>query len=455
MQPPTTERVFADRWFFCLCLIILAKHGIVFGISLQKGEIDEKRTVPVLSALAITVFVLAGCASSPETPTAESEPAPSAETQQETEPQSTEQSTEEVTPEETDSVQTLSESESAVTLRPGNGSFSPEHSDAQRFFVDGAANQPIQSWEFTVTDEDGRAVSQETGNGAPPEVIEWDGTTTNGTAPEGRYRSALLIRYEDDSERTVETNPFLVDMTDPVPSFRLSGTPFTPDGDGNRDELIITIDAEDAGPIVGWLFEIRTTDGQTLAQYTDMSDVPRTARWNGRPGRGFEVRSGDEFRIVGGVRDEAGNEAQTETSFIVGALTERHRGRARILLPSIQFPANSARIADAPPAARERFEDAVDRLARILTVTDGTVLIEGHANSTRFSGGRPDPEEQRTELIPLSRDRAIVVRQALVERGVDAERLEVDGVGAADPVAPFGDPQRRVENRRIEFYLVD
>ncbi|MDA3947981.1 MAG: OmpA family protein [Spirochaeta sp.] len=411
----------------------------------------KNNTVPVFFALVIALLAVTGCASAPETPPAESEPAQSTETQQVPEPQSTE----EVTPEETDSVGTLSESESAVTLRPGSGSFSPENADAQRFFIDGAANQPIQSWEFTVTDDTGQVVSRESGTGAPPEVVEWDGTTADGTAPEGRYSSALMIRYDDESERTVETNPFLLDMTDPVPSFRLSGTPFTPDGDGNRDELIITIDAEDASPIVAWLFEIQTTDGQTLAQYTDMSDVPRTARWNGRPGRGFVVQSGDEYRIVGGVRDEAGNEGRTETSFVIGAMTERHRGRARIMLPSIQFPANSARITDASPAARERFENVVDRLARILAMTEGTVLIEGHANSTRFSGSLPDPEEQRRELIPLSRDRATVVRQALIERGIDADRLETDGVGATDPIAPFGDARRRVENRRIEFYLID
>jgi outer membrane protein OmpA-like peptidoglycan-associated protein len=417
----------------------------------KKGIPMKNSTVPLLLTLLIAVLVVTGCASTPDTPAAESEPTPAAEPQEEPEPQTAE----EVAPEETDSVATLSESESEVTLRPGSGSFSPDNTDAQRFFINGAADQPIQSWEFTVTDESGAVVSRESGTGAPPETVEWDGTTDDGTAPEGRYRSALLIRYDDESERTVETNPFLLDMTDPVPSFRLSGTPFTPDGDGNRDELIITIDAEDASPIVGWLFEIRTTDGQTLAQYNDMSDVPRTARWNGRPGRGFVVQSGDEYRIVGGVRDEAGNEGRTETSFVVGAMTERHRGRARIILPSIQFPANSARIADASPAARERFENVVDRLSRILAVTEGTVLIEGHANSTRFSGGRPDPAEQRTELIPLSRDRAAVVRQALIARGIDANRLETDGVGAADPVAPFGDAGRRVENRRIEFYLID
>jgi len=420
-----------------------------------------KHGILVFAALSVLVAFVTGCAGSPEpAPEPSQEPAgqeseaivsdaPEAE-EQPAEATSTEQSP---SPDTSDAAP-LNETESAITLRPGVGSFSPEHSDAQRFFIDGAANQPIASWSFVVNDADGAVVSRQSDSGAPPEVVEWDGTTADGTAPEGRYTTTLTVTYDDGSERRVTTSPFLVDMTVPQPSFRLSGVPFTPDGDGVRDELVITIDAEDASPISAWLFEIQTLDGRTLARFNDSSDVPRTARWNGRPGGGFVVASGDEYRIVGGVRDEAGNEGRTETSFIVGAMTEQYRGRPRIVLPSIQFPADSARIEEAPPEAQRRFEEVLDRLARILSSTDQRILIEGHANATRFRGGNPDPAEQQTELIPLSRARAEVVRNALIQRGIAADRLEIDGVGAGDPVVPFSDRERVVRNRRIEFYVV-
>jgi outer membrane protein OmpA-like peptidoglycan-associated protein len=403
---------------------------------------------------------LAGCAGTPEA-TPEQPPEPAAQESEEpaTEtPAAEEQPAETASPEQSPATDTgetapLNETESAITLRAGTGSFSPEHSDAQRFFIDGAANQPIASWSFVVTDANGTVVSEQSGAGAPPEVVEWDGSTADGTAPEGRYTTTLTVVYDDGSERSVTTNPFLVDMTIPRPSFRLSGVPFTPDGDGVRDELIITIDAEDASPITDWLFQIQTPEGRVLARFNDSSDVPRTARWNGRPGGGFVVSSGDEYRIVGGVRDEAGNEGRTETSFVVGAMTEQYRGRPRIVLPSIQFPANSARIEEASVEARQRFEEVIDRLARILSSTDQRVLIEGHANATRFRGAEPDPAEQRTELIPLSRARAEVVRNALVARGIGANRLEIDGVGAGDPVVDFSATDR-VRNRRIEFYVI-
>lgn len=423
-----------------------------------------RRFFTVLTILTLVSLFIAGCASAPETEpseeptqaeTAQSEPEPAAEPEIEEEPET--DATAEVAPEpEAEAPRPMNETLGAVTLRAGNGSYSPVNTAEQPFFIDGAAGQPIQSWSFTVTDASGNAIHEERGTGAPPERLGWDGTRDGGSVEEGEYTSALSIVYDDGSTRTVETNPFLVDLTAPIPSLRLRNTPFTPDGDGNRDELIITIEAEDASPIEAWLFEIQTLDGRTLATFSDESDVPRTARWNGRPGGGFVVESGDEYRIVGGVRDDAGNEGVTETTFIIGALTESYRGRSRIVLPSIQFPANSARLSDATPAARERFENVVDRLARILRESGDTrVLIEGHANATRFSGSRPDPAEQRNELVPLSRDRAAVVRDALIERGIAADRLEIDGVGAADPVASFSNASQRDRNRRIAFYVID
>lgn len=416
-----------------------------------------------ISVAILFIFFFIGCAGSPETTETRSEPATEAaepsDEGQTASPETTdapdETDAQTTAAEETPPAEPLSESSSAVTLRPGTGSFSPVQSDEQRFFIDGAASQDIREWSFVVTDASGAVVHEERGTGAPPEVLAWDGTINGENAPEGTYASTLTLTYADESTRTVETNPFLVDMTDPRPSFALRGVPFTPDGDGVRDELIITIDAEDVSPIQAWLFEIQTTDGETLARYTDNSDVPRTARWNGRPGGGYTVQSGDEYVVRGGVRDEAGNEGVTETLFIVGALTEAYNGQRRVQLPAIRFPANSARIADAPLSDRRRFDDVVDRMARILSATEGRILIRGHANATRFSGNRPDPEEQRNELVPLSRDRAAAVRNALIERGIAASRLEIEGVGASDPVASFADATGRSRNRRIEFYIVE
>ena len=402
----------------------------------------------ILSVLLLGLLV-AGCASAPES-TAEATPA---DEQPAEEAQSSDAAASETGE---DTSRPMSETVPAFRVGNAAGSFSPRTTAGQDLTVSGTDGQPIQEWELTVRGAAGNEVYRESGTGEPPQAFSWNGTVDGQVAPEGAYTATLDTVFEDGSSRTDAGRPFLLDMTMPQPSLRLQGVPFSPNGDRVRDELIVTIDAQDASPIVAWLFEIQTLEGETLAQFTDESDVPRTARWNGRSGGGLAVESGQEYQVVGGVRDAAGNEGVAESRFVVGALTEEYRGGQRIILPRIQFPANSARLADASPEDRRTFDQVIARTVRILNnQSDMRILIEGHANATRFTGSTPNPQEQRTELIPLSRERAEVVRQELVRRGIDGSRLETRGVGAEAPLGSFADPQGQRRNRRIALYVTE
>ena len=61
--------------------------------------------------------------------------------------------------------------------------------------------------------------------------------------------------------------------------------------------------------------------------------------------------------------------------------------------------------------------------------------------------------EQREELLPLSRNRAREVFQALVILGVDPNRLSIVGRGGDIPIVPHTDTVLRRRNRRVEFML--
>lgn len=418
----------------------------------------------------IVLVALAGCAGSPD-PVPDGDPEPTEATPpEESESDAAEEPQEDPavseqdspTPEESEPSPPLSETAASLEIRATRGSFSPELSDQLVFRVsstgdgDDLSNE-VERWDFVLVDEAGDEIVVDEGTGSLPDELDWDGSTGNDDAPpDGRYTPRLEVTFRDESSRSYDGRRVLVDTSDPIAEIELSGVPFRPGSSRGGGELIITIDAEDASPIVEWAFEPRTLEGETLASFSGESDVPRTARWNGRSGGSVAVESGKEYLVWGWVRDDAGNEATTETRFPAGAITEEYRGRDRIVLPRIEFPANSSNISTASPEALRTFERTVRRVARILSdAPDIELLIEGHANSTEFTNGEPSQDEQENELVPLSQDRAEVVRQALIERGIDGDRLQTEGVGASDPVVDFSTRDSLNRNRRIELYIVD
>lgn len=66
-------------------------------------------------------------------------------------------------------------------------------------------------------------------------------------------------------------------------------------------------------------------------------------------------------------------------------------------------------------------------------------------------GGHTDASGSAAYNQKLSERRAKAVKSALVERGIDASRLDTRGYGEEDPAADNATAEGRAENRRIEF----
>jgi len=81
------------------------------------------------------------------------------------------------------------------------------------------------------------------------------------------------------------------------------------------------------------------------------------------------------------------------------------------------------------------------------------VRLEGHAVSVLYYDKEASEKEHKYVLIPLSQNRAAVIKQALVERGIAPERIETTGFGGDFPLVPFSDLEKRWVNRRVEFIL--
>ncbi len=88
----------------------------------------------------------------------------------------------------------------------------------------------------------------------------------------------------------------------------------------------------------------------------------------------------------------------------------------------------------------------VDRLAQFMRdYPDRHVMIEGHTDS------RGSDELNRD----LSERRADAVRDALVERNIDAQRIRSVGLGEAYPVASNDSDAGMQQNRRVEIVISD
>ncbi|MEJ8569141.1 OmpA family protein [Elongatibacter sediminis] len=88
----------------------------------------------------------------------------------------------------------------------------------------------------------------------------------------------------------------------------------------------------------------------------------------------------------------------------------------------------------------------LDRVAAFLKdYPERQLLIEGHTDSDGDAGYNRE----------LSERRASAVRDALIQRGVDDQRLDAAGLGEAYPVATNDTVAGRQENRRVEIVISD
>ena len=110
-----------------------------------------------------------------------------------------------------------------------------------------------------------------------------------------------------------------------------------------------------------------------------------------------------------------------------------------LVLQNIQFEYNSA-------ALTEDSQTGIQILADFLKRNpDLKVELAGHTD---------DVGSEKYNL-KLSADRAEVVRQALVDNGIEEKRLTAKGYGASNPLVPNDSDEHRAMNRRTEMIIID
>ena len=96
---------------------------------------------------------------------------------------------------------------------------------------------------------------------------------------------------------------------------------------------------------------------------------------------------------------------------------------------------------------QERSFDLLDEIATVIGANAQLkrIRVEGHTDNVGGDGNN----------LRLSNDRAKSVRQYLVDKGIEADRLEARGFGEMYPIQSNDTQEGRAANRRVEFIIVE
>ncbi|HEX8141836.1 MAG TPA: OmpA family protein [Pyrinomonadaceae bacterium] len=148
----------------------------------------------------------------------------------------------------------------------------------------------------------------------------------------------------------------------------------------------------------------------------------------------LQARQNEEQRIAQ-QRASAATLKQTLARF--GAVRETERGLTLVLPESVWANARASELA---PAANAKLEPLAALLANN---PDYQIVIQS------FTDNRGD----ETSLQQLTNDRAQALARQFISAGVDGARIQANGMGVANPVAPNNKPGGRLRNRRTEITL--
>ncbi|MBN2050406.1 MAG: gliding motility-associated C-terminal domain-containing protein [Spirochaetales bacterium] len=346
-----------------------------------------------------------------------------------------------------------------VTLLPSTQAFSPNGdgtADDILFHLEPLITEEVLAWSLSIQNSTDIEVRRFIGDGKfIPDVIPWDGRDETGLLTEGFYTARLELEYEKGNLAVDMTKqPILLDVSAPEILVNLGPLPFSPDGDGYNDVLRFDVTLQDESPLRSWNAEILDPYARGFHSFNG-SGIPATPFfWNGRSASGELVQSAEDYTLRFTAVDRLGNIGTLEKKIPVDILVLKDGDKLRIVISSIYFKPNTADYLDIEPDKAAKNIQTLDRLAEILKKYGSyNISLEGHA--VRVYWNRPDRwlAEENETLLPLSKERAEVIRDALIRRGIVPARMTTFGYGGYQPVVPHGDLDNRWKNRRVEFIL--
>ena len=343
---------------------------------------------------------------------------------------------------------------SAIAISPNGDGLH----DTVAFTVRASFGEEIESWKFRIVDD--RNVEYRVYEGTAgvriPQSIVWDGRNNSGAVREGAFRSEVTVNYRKGNQLLVRGREVLkIDVTGPSIFADVEPGVFSPDGDGTDDTAVITITSSDPSGVANWITRVIDSRKILFRRFAGQGTPRERIIWDGTSNIGELVQSFDEYEIVIEAYDTLGNVSTAKKLIQTDVLVLKTGYRYKIVVTGISFTPLTANYRDVSRANIDKNTKIFDRISEILRkYPDYKARIEGHTVVTAWQNPKARQAEEDEILLPLSIARAEAVKEALVERGISAERLSVEGFGGTHPLVPHSDRVNSWKNRRVEIMLV-
>ena len=371
---------------------------------------------------------------------------------------------------------TLDSRETKIYVTAENEGISPNGDkilDTQKFNIKASVPDGILTWKFDIRSENGTSVRSWSDKDSAnlPASIVWDGLDRDGKVAEGTFTGTLNVAYKKGNKVDAVSSPFICTAVPPVLSVKTAPEYFSPDNDGTDDDLFIKLSGTSKAMIKNWSFVIDDPNGKVFWQIKGNSSITERIVWDGlsntqKNAKGYaeRVQSAMDYPYTFTVSDNLGMTSVVKGVISVDVLVIRDGNVLKMAVPSIIFRSDNADFKTSKevargldPAIAANNERVLKRIAEILNkFKDYKVTIAGHANRLT------DLEAEETEdnmrqwgpaLIPLSAKRAEFVKDYLVKKGINANRLSTVGKGGTELVVDYKDKDNNWKNRRVEFIL--
>lgn len=189
-------------------------------------------------------------------------------------------------------------------------------------------------------------------------------------------------------------------------------------------------DAKTGKPIAAHVTFLNANNEEVLlTAATDSLKETNTASLQLNTAYRVHIEAPDYFAYTGPIADIEGNETFTLEPIVK---------KRKIILHDLYFATNSVVIL---PESEKGLQDLYDLLNENPEVR---IRITGHTDSVGS-----DKDNQK-----LSEGRANSVRDDMIRRGIDENRIEAEGKGESEPIDTNDTEEGRAKNRRVEFVIL-